>query len=81
MKNSICVTIEGDEIIIAGTREDFAYIASVCSRLASLSHAELQTPANHFHFMPSMDNTLPGSQSLVLRAVAETSSTNAHDEV
>jgi hypothetical protein len=61
MKNSICATIKGYEIIIAGTREGFAYIAAVCSRLASLSDAELQTPANHFHFMPSMANTLPGS--------------------
>jgi hypothetical protein len=81
MKSSICATIEGNEIIVAGTREDFAYIASVCSRLASLSDAELQTPANHFHFAPSMSNTLPRSQSLVLQAVAETSSTNAHDKV
>ena len=81
MKNSICATVEGDEIVIAGTREDFAYIASICSRLASLSDTELQTPANHFHFMPSMGNALPGSQPLVLQAVPEASSTEAHDEV
>ena len=81
MKNSICATIQGNKIIIAGTREDFAYIASVCSRLASLSDAELQTLANHFHFMPSMGNALQRSQSLVLQAVAETSSIDAHDKV
>ena len=81
MKNSICATVEGNEIVIAATRKDFAHIASVCSRLASLSDTELQTPANHFHFMPSMGNTSPRSQSLVLQVVAETSSTHAPDKV
>ena len=81
MKNSICATVEGDEIVIAATREDFAYIASVCSRLASLSDTELQTPANHFHFTPSMGNASLRSQSLVLQVVAETSSTHAPDKV
>jgi hypothetical protein len=73
MKNSICVTIEGGEIVLAATREDFAYIASVCSRLASLSDTELQTPANHFHIDPSMGNASPRSQPLVLQALPETS--------
>ena len=81
MKNSICAMTEGDGIIIAATREDFAYIASVCSRLASLSDTELQTPANHFHFMPSMGNASPRSRPLVLQAVSKTSSTDAQDKV
>jgi CelD/BcsL family acetyltransferase involved in cellulose biosynthesis len=81
MKNSIYASIEADEIIIAATREAFAHLASVCSRLASLSDAELQTPANHFHFMPSMRNTLPGSRPLVLQAVGETPLADAHQQV
>jgi hypothetical protein len=81
MKNSICATIEGGEIVVAATREDFAYIASVCSRLASLSDTELQTPANHFHFTPGMGNASQRSQPLVLQVVAERSSTHAPDKV
>jgi len=73
--------VEGDEIVIVATREDFAYIASICSRLASLSDTELQTPANHFHFMPSMGNASSRSRPLVLQAVADPSSTHARDKV
>jgi hypothetical protein len=81
MGNSICATNEGSEIVIAATREDFAYIASICSRLASLSDAELQTPSNHFHFMPSMENISPDSQPLVLQALPDTLKTDAPHKV
>ena len=81
MKNSIRATIEGDEIVVAATREDFARIASICSRLASLSDAELQTPANHFHLSPSMGNTSPDSQPLVLQALPDTLTTDAPHKV
>ena len=81
MNNSISATITGGEIVIAGTRQDFAYIASICSRLAALSDSDLQTPVNHFHFMPGMRNTSPGSQPLVLQALPETPSTDAQHEV
>jgi hypothetical protein len=81
MGNSICATNEGSEIVIAATREDFAHIASICSRLASLSDSDLQTPSNHFHFMPSMENTSPDSQPLVLRALPDTPKTDVAHKV
>lgn len=69
MSDSICAIVEGDEIIIAGTREDFAFIASVCSSLASLSDTEIETPANHFHIGPGMGNASRRSKELVLQVV------------
>ena len=81
MKNSIFATIQGDEIVVAATREDFAHIASICSRLASLSDAELQTPANHFHFGPSTGNASPDSQPLVFQAIPDTLTTDAQHKV
>jgi len=81
MNSSIRVSTKGDEISIAGSREDFAFLASVCSRLASLSDAELQTPANHFHLMPGMENASPDSQPLVFQVVPTTSPTDARRKV
>jgi hypothetical protein len=82
MNKSICASTEGSEITIAASREDFAFLASVCSRLASLSDAELETPANHFHLMPGMENTSPDSQPLVFQAIRGASpTTNARRKV
>jgi hypothetical protein len=68
MSYSIRASLNERQFVISGTRSDLAFLASVCSDLASLSDAALETPANHFHFMPDFCNVTADSFSFVLMA-------------
>ena len=80
MNDRITVFTDAQEIVLSATRSGFAHLAGVCSRLASLTDAEVATPANHFHFMPDMNNASAGSLPLVLQVIAddESSPINRH---
>lgn len=66
MKASLKVFIENGEIVIEANREGMQVLSGIASRLASLNDSEVQTPANHFHFMEGMDNAESGSMPLIL---------------
>jgi hypothetical protein len=67
VKDKITVSIEAKEVIISANRSGFSHLASICTRLASLTEAELATPANHFHFLAEMNNATSNSVPLVLQ--------------
>ena len=71
MSNQISVSLDGDELVILATRSGFAELKTICSRLALLCEAELNTPASHYHLMPEMNNLAPGSMRVVLQVVKE----------
>ncbi len=71
MNDRITVSIDAPEVLLTATRSGFARLASVCSRLASLTDDELATPANHFHFMADMNNATTNSIPLVLQATTD----------
>lgn len=71
MNNRITVSTDAQEVILSATRSGFAQLASICSRLASLTDAELVTPASHFHFMADMNNANADSLPFVLQAIPD----------
>ena len=71
MNNRITVSTDAQEVVLSATRSGFAQLASICSRLALLTDAELATPANHFHFMAAMNNASTDSLPLVLQAIPD----------
>lgn len=50
------ITIENNEVIIAGNEEGLKYLADVCLRVIGK-----ETPAGHFHLMDKMNNVQKGS--------------------
>jgi hypothetical protein len=71
MNNRITVFTDGQEVVLSATRSGFAQLSTICSRLASLTNAELATHANHFHFMANMNNATIDSLPLVLQATPD----------